>query len=80
VYNGSTIFAGLSSLSAANNQAACGTTGNAGEFALAMGQSYTNSVLAILLSTNLAGKSVAVYLTGGCLGGRPEINGAEVAN
>jgi len=78
LYNATVILAGLSSLSTTESQAYCGTTSNGGQFSLAIDKPYSNLVQSMILSAEIAGRTIKVHLTGTCLEGRPEINGAWV--
>jgi hypothetical protein len=78
LYNGYVILASLSSLSSTDGQSKCGNSDNPGQFGLDINQSYSNSVLSMLLSAEMAGRSVKVYMSGGCFENRPEINGIHV--
>lgn len=78
LHAGSTYFGGHSGLSSSNSQAACNSTSNAGEFSFGVGADYSDSLLSMLLAAEMGDRKVKVYLSGGCLGNRPEINGLEI--
>jgi len=72
------VLGSLSSLSATDSQAACGNTTNAGQFSYAINNVYSNTLQSMVLAAELAARNIKVFMTGACLEGRPEINGAWV--
>jgi hypothetical protein len=65
-------------MSGTDNQAKCGNSDNPGQFSMDITKNYSNSVLSMLLSAEMAGRSVKVFMSGGCFENRPEINGVHV--
>ncbi|WXG53368.1 MAG: thrombospondin type-1 domain-containing protein [Candidatus Sedimenticola sp. (ex Thyasira tokunagai)] len=80
IHSGNAIFASLSSLSASDTQAACSTTNNAGQFGFGLGELYSQPLLSMLLSADMASRPVSVFLTGECIQGRPQINGLKIVD
>lgn len=80
IYNGTTVLARLSSLSEADNLAACGNANSPGQFSFPVGQVYTDALISMILTAEMGGRSIKVFLTGACVLDRPEINGVELVD
>jgi hypothetical protein len=80
IYNGNIVLSSLSSLSADYNLTSCGNTSNSGQFSFSLNQQNSNALLSMLMSAELAGRKVQVYLTGSCVENRPEINGVQIVD
>lgn len=80
VFGGDILFSSLSSLSASDTQAACGVTGNAGQFGVRLNELYSKYLVSMILSAEMAGRSVKVFMTGNCVQGRPEVNGVQIVD
>lgn len=78
VHSGTNVFATLSSLTTDDNQESCGNTHNAQQFSFSIAETYSDHLLSMLLSAEMAGRQIQVYLTGECVGNRPEINGVKI--
>ncbi|GAB6096164.1 hypothetical protein JCM14469_24170 [Desulfatiferula olefinivorans] len=74
------VLASLSSLSSEVNQSVCGNIDNPGQFSMPLDKPYSDALLTLLISSELAGRSIKVFLTGACFGNRPEINGVQIVD
>ncbi|MCP4457686.1 MAG: hypothetical protein GY816_06620 [Cytophagales bacterium] len=78
VFGGEFVLATLSSLTSSDNQENCGNTQNPRQFSFLLEEIYSQHLLSMLLSAEMGGRSIQVYLTGNCIGNRPEINGVRI--